>query len=115
MYLCRCRRAASGLERLMTTRLDLLEQELRARLPLPISAASQLILWPGRDEALKYSASATTTRDFDVPRGTLGIAIITSTGYTSLSVTGKTTRFPYLSVGGASTGQYLTAAWSSNP
>jgi hypothetical protein len=97
----------------VSTPLDYLDARLKARIPAPIQSASRGIRFPGNNSTLTYPANTTTTTKFDVPPGTLGMTIFTSTGFTSLSLTGRQTQFVYLSLGAATSAQLLQSAWGT--
>jgi hypothetical protein len=99
----------------VSSRIDELDARLKARLPAAPAGASQAIVWPGGAPSLQYGPSTTTTSNFRVPPGTLGIAVISGSGFSSLKLTGRTTQFPYLSVGNVTFSQYLASTWASSP
>lgn len=96
----------------MSSRLDVLDDRLKARIAGAIQGASAPIVFPGKAPALLYNASATTTSKFYVPVGALGVVLFTSSGFTSFTVRGRVTRFLYLNIGAATTSQSLQSSWA---
>lgn len=79
----------------------------------PIPIGGQLVTLAGQQPALSYIASTTTTAIATLPDGTAAITLLTSSGFSSLTVKGTATGIQYLSLQGASQGQTFTAIVSA--
>jgi hypothetical protein len=64
---------------------------------------------------MQYLAGVATKQTVRVPEGTIGLSIVTTTGFTSLTLTGHTSGAVYGSVGSVPAGNFYTFPFSTSP